>query len=243
MLNKLTLLTIVVFISTAELKSQDKNTGSDLRNYNLLDQGRNGLNVYDMMRVTPYQTEVNGDAFYEGKDFIKGSITLNANETFYDNLQIRYNVQLNTLEFQVDTQIKSLDAKLVKKMILQNTSDLSNQKVFINAKSFLIGNKNEEFLLEVLYEGKTSLYKRRVASVLKGHYIPQLGAESQNNTIVKKDVIYYKKDNQLIELPKKSKEIFKIFGNQQVRVKEYCDKNKLKLPRDIATAVSYFDTL
>lgn len=236
------LITLLTITPISVLFGQESTTLDNVHNYNLIQQSGNGLAASEIMQVLPSKKELIGDFYYDSEIFQDGSLQLVRSEKSYDNLKIRYNLETNNLECLFDKQVKYIESKRVKEFTVKNEAT-QEERFFINSETLKYGNTTLLGFVEVLANGELSIAKRKVTSIAMGHYVPQLGPESKNDKVIKKEYYYIIKGNELIELPKRKKEIMLLFTNQEENIKKYMKEQSLKLPKDIGRIASHYNSV
>jgi|GEM_PF-2069821 hypothetical protein len=197
------------------------------------------------------QTDVEGD-YYWDKDW------QTANVYFYtqkyvgeggkmvtldsiNNIDLRFDIWNDVLEFNDASGIKTIPAKYVSNVMTKSSDNLVSQ--FINPREF--GKTGVKGFFELLSTGKKGfLLASREIIKQAPNYIPALGTGNQNTQLVKKDHYYWFSDGKLEEV-KRTKDYFELMTSSKKQVEAFAKKNKLrgKSKEDLKAIADYYNQL
>lgn len=208
-MKRLTLFCVVVMGSINLINAQSQITTSvRATNFNnRLQQLGGQLRPGDMIsgfssNVGP---EVIGDVYWD-RHWGKSSLLLNNDSVPLEGYITRYDIQKDEFEFNLSSGVKVIRGSLVKDIIWID-SIKGYQRYLVNAREFTNEGVQVAGFLELLKEGRHSLYKKIVLEVLKPDFNPALNVGSRDFKIIKKVSYYYHiDDNKLV--PIKSKKSF-----------------------------------
>lgn len=154
-----------------------------------------------------------------------------------DKFYFRYNIYEDEMEFVRDGTVYFL-------------TKTENQLIkFLNSnRNFVVlNNENNLKYFEVNYKGKISLYTKQNVEFKEGRVAKtQFETAKESKFFRTKDTYYLSvNDGDLIELPKKEKDLLSLFGNKANEVKKKMKKEKLnrKNLNDIIKILEYYNTL
>lgn len=190
--------------------------------------------------MPPAPAEVQGDVYFN-KTFNVSAFEL------YDGRIVEgflTKLDLNRLEFDVVTPqgIRVLKGELIRSLIMID-SVTQAQSNFVNAKEWK-GKDPVQGFFEVLAEGEMTLVRKSEVIFKKADFHPALSVGSRDHQYVRKDQLYYVRNNEFFQLPPK-KNVMSIFGDRKKEMNAYLNKSSINLSRDsdIARLVAYYNTL
>lgn len=197
------------------------------------------------------KTDVDGD-YYWNKDW------QTANVYFYtqkyvgqggkmvsldsvNNIDLRFDIWNDVLEFNAEGGIKTIPAKYVSNVLTKDESGTVSQ--FINPREF--GRTDVKGFFELLSTGKkgTLLTSREIIKQAP-NYVPALGAGNQNSQLVKKDHYYWFDEGGLEEV-KSTKDLLTFMNTNKKQVEVFMKKNKIrgKSKEDLKAITDYYNQL
>lgn len=158
-----------------------------------------------------------------------------------NNVDLRFDIWNDVLEFNAEGGIKTIPAKYVSNVLSKDESGTVSQ--FINPREF--GRTDVKGFFELLSTGKkgTLLTSREIIKQAP-NYVPALGAGNQNTQLVKKDHYYWFTNGALEEI-KGTKDLVDMTGGEKKAVELYAKKNKIKgkSKEDLKTVADYYNQL
>ena len=204
----------------------------------------NLVDVGQQIPTLPQSQGVRVNEVYLDSAWKKSSITLYGSEKLVEGFLVRYDLRSNSIEFRIDRQTKVLDVRRVATLIwLDSLSNLPHY--FVNGKEYYIDNVPMTTLIEVLTEGKVSLYKQYSYWIKKPDYVMALDVGSRDERIYKQDFYYFGTEKVLTQIPIKKKSFFLIFGDQAPDIKKFMHDNDLKVSRelDLLKIFDYYNSI
>ena len=195
------------------------------QDYQLLYNGRIWKNLYYNIR---------GDEYLFSKDFLHGSVTMNG-KTF-NNVDLKYDIYNDELILMVNA---ATYIQLNKEMVTAFTLDYSNtvynfRKLPSNSQSALSGYVN------ILYEGKTSLYLKFRKEILK------LAVDHKYDEFNQIQSLFLNRDGQYNKISGKG-DFLNLLDDEKVNIREYIKSDKIKLnkkrPESFISILKYYDSL
>lgn len=181
---------------------------------------------------------------YLSPEWKRSSVAVYGNDNLLDGFPVRYDLKANSLEFNINNEIKVLDVRRVKSMVwLDSLTHIPHN--FVNGKEYMVNNIPMTALLEVLVEGKLGLYKEYQYWIKKPDFNPALNVGSPDERIYKKSVFYFGTEKVLQAVPEKKKAVPAIFGDQKEAMKAYVKKQKLSVGKedDLVKLFEYYNSL
>lgn len=159
------------------------------------------------------------------------------------DIDMKLDLKTNTLELLTDKDIKVLGGSNVESFAWMN-DPRSTEVKYINCDKFSFdGTKLHGFGRVVAEGNKLSLIEHQYLEFIKADYNVALDVGSKDHKFVKRDKLYFLKDNQLIPASKRSLQAVMVDKKQQVSRYAKEQKLSLKEERDLATLVKYYDSL
>ena len=147
----------------------------------------NNLSVGQQIPTMPGAPGVRINEVFLDEKWKNSSIALYGSEKLIEGFRVRYELRSNSLELKISNQIKVLDVRRVKTLIwLDSLTNAAHY--FVNGKEYLVDKVPVTSLLEVLSEGKVSLYKQYTYWIKKPDFVPSLDVGSVDERIYKKDI-------------------------------------------------------
>lgn len=228
-------LTLVILGLCQTVKSQivDKNP-------NLFLSRSNGL----IPEVTPLRQDAGAIKMFLEDDWYIGDVKSFEDE-FIINKPLKYEIIRNRLEMQINGQIMGLSHRHVKSFEWFNVTD-NRRAVFLNCKDLLFQDAQLIGFLEILSEGKITLSGHKTVKIFQGNSSTSVSGSHRKDDVFIKEQFYYSIDGGLITLlPKKRRDILKIFGDKKETVKQFLNWNGLVFKRkeDLVKIFDFYNTL
>lgn len=209
-----TLLFIAISLFSGLLFAQKNGTIPPIiRAQNTLDdmsRGPIGSNTV-LYGIPMREPELIGD-FYIDEKWNVTTVLLH-NDKLIENCQARFDLKSNILEVKADNKtLKALDLEKIKSIVWLDAST-SNPRYFINAKDYTVDGTKLVGLLEVLSDGEVPLFEYISVSVKRADYNVALDVGSKDDKVIKKEILYYSFNRELIKLSGK-KSLERAFGEK-----------------------------
>lgn len=170
-------------------------------------------------------------SFYLNLNWNKSSFTLKKNEKEIQGFHAKYDLRNSVLEILTTTDIKVVDITKVLNLTWID-SITSKPQFFINAEQFTINETKLLGFLEILVDGKTSLFKHTSIFVQPPNYNVALNSGSKNNIIKKKEKYYLSMDRVTLVEIKGKKSLMKELGDISETAEKIIRENSLSLSRE-----------
>lgn len=201
------------------------------------------------MNARPYGfvKEINADTketkgnVYLYDNWSTGNIEfINGEKLEFKNL--RYNIERDFFEIQIDGITKGSNGSSVKKFELYNNLVLEK---YIQAKEFVFNNTRLIGFLRELVVGNYSLYSKADIKLIKGSYVKALDMGDEDDEYRKNITYFIAQDKKLVELSTNKKEFAAHFGENGNEVLKHINDNKLSLKKeaDLAKAIAFANNL
>jgi hypothetical protein len=159
----------------------------------------------------------------------KTFLTIRGSDRVMGPFLCRINLQTHQLEAKESDNMKALDGSKIRSFDFVN-DETNERKHFINASDDALKGKPLMGFLEVLVDGKLSLYKKVNLIIKKPDYKPALNIGSKDTRIMKSEVLYYAVANNLTEIKAvRRKDFEKIFESAADVMREYAKEKSLRL--------------
>jgi hypothetical protein len=183
--------------------------------------------------------EVVGDTYWD-KHWGQSSLLMYKSSSIIEGYLIRYDIHKDEFEFNLSTGIKVIRGSLVKDLIWIDSLK-GHQRFLVNAQDFTSEGTRISGFLELLVEGKYSLYKKVNIEILKPNFNPALNVGSKDVRIIKKESYYYNSGaNELVQI--KSKKTFHPLIEKGVPVETYLRKDRLDIKKE-ADLIKLFSSI
>jgi len=200
---------------------------------------KNGGSV---LELAPKPSTTEGSYYYNDQ-FQKGTIYLKDGRKF-ENYPLKYDLSRKWIEVRTDKGVKIATDEIAERFILFNPHNASGQ-TFINVSNFKPNDLELSGFMELLTDGKIKLLVATKLEVKPSNYNALMDVGEKNNTIVKREVVYFTRNIELVEVPIKEKDVINLFGEKKEIIANYIDDNNLKLKKinDLKELVDYYNTL
>lgn len=166
------------------------------------------------------------------------------NDKLIENCQARFDLKSNILEVKVDNRtIKALDLEKIKSIVWLDAVT-SNPRYFISAKGYKVEGTELVGLLEVLSDGDTPLFEHIVVSIKRADYNIALDVGSKDDKVIKKEMLYYGRNNELIKVSGK-RSLESAFGERFKMVESFAKEKGLSFGKSshLVHIFDYFNSL
>jgi hypothetical protein len=172
----------------------------------------------------------------------KSTLKFVGNEKQFVVQQCKVNLYSNQIEVNYSNSIKAIDGAKVERFALDK--DGTGERYYQNASAYKIDGIAQIGFLEVLVKGKTPLLKKVKVIIRKPDYNVQLNVGSKDTRIIKEDVFYFTKGEELINVKSiKGKKFASVFGDYASAMEKFIDGNSLKVSveEDLILIFKYFN--
>lgn len=179
--------------------------------------------------IPPDPKKVEGDNYLD-KKWNSASILLYRDQQMLEGFRVRYNITSNMFELmEPENNLVSILPGLRVQNIVWVDSTHQVPRYFVNGMDFLDEGSPISGFFEVLVEGELPLMRRTLAVFKESTYNTALMVGERNDKILKRDKYYYLVEKNIIEIPKKRKKFFLIFGEKAEVMKEFAEENNLNI--------------
>lgn len=179
--------------------------------------------------IPPDPKKVEGDNYLD-KKWNSASILLYRDQQMLEGFRVRYNITSNMFELmEPENNLVSILPGLRVQNIVWVDSTHRVPRYFVNGMDFLEEGSPISGFFEVLVEGELPLMRRTLAVFKESTYNTALMVGERNDKILKRDKYYYLVEKNIIEVPKKRKKFFLIFGEDAEEMEEFAVSNNLNI--------------
>ncbi|SEF66027.1 carboxypeptidase-like regulatory domain-containing protein [Algoriphagus boritolerans] len=182
--------------------------------------------------IPPEPKKLEGN-FYLDTKWNVASILLYRDQTVLEGFRVRYNINSNMFELmEPENNLVTTMPGIRIQNIVWMDSAYKVPRYFVNGMDFKEDNTPISGFFEVLVEGNLPLMRRTKAIFKESNYNTALMVGNRNDQIIKRNVYYYLKGKDLFEVPKKRKDLFKIFGEKAKEMEEFVEENEMDLKKN-----------
>jgi len=193
---------------------------------------------------TPIETRVAGDvvgSIYLYDDFYKGH-ALEENNTYYDNLDLRYDIQADRVSFKNKYGVEFAFKNPIKEFKISR-SKTDPQVVLTFRNGFPpIAEFTEKSYYQVLNDGNTVALKKLKKSIVES--TPYGLAKTQKNFVTSEQYFIFLK-GKMIKIKRDKKSIIEALDSHKEELSRFIGENALsfKKDEDLSKLVDYYNTL
>lgn len=158
------------------------------------------------------------------EDWQKGTIIMNNGDTVVSIL-LRYNVYKDEMQIQ-DKDIAYIIGRPDSIKMLK-LGDLSFVYLSYNEEG-----KHKKGFFEVLSQGSTCLLQHHYPVILPANYNVALNVGNKNDELTLKKKFFLNKDNTVVEIDKKGKNLISAFPSKGKEIQKYTKDNRLSFAKD-----------
>jgi hypothetical protein len=168
--------------------------------------------------------------FYLDAKWNRASILLYRDNEVIEGYFVRYNINSNTFELRADMDdlVSTMPGFRVQNIVWID-SEHNVPRYFVNGMDFREDGVPISGIFEVLVEGHMPLLRRTIATVKMSNYNEALMVGQRNDQIMKRNVYYFLRDKSIIEISKKKKDFFKIFGDKAQEIQAFVNDNEVNI--------------
>ena len=193
--------------------------------------------------IKPAKLNPNALHIYSEPEWQTGKINFYGNETLV-NIPLRYDIIRNRLVLLIEEELKTLHGRHIRSF--EWFLSAQNRKVlYLNCKELMFKDEELTGFLEVLVEGKNSLYCHKVIKIFQGNSSTSLTGSHRKDDIYLVDKYYTMQEGFIVPLPKKRKELLNYFGDHRADIKDFINKNGLLMKRktDLIRIFEYYNQI
>lgn len=182
--------------------------------------------------IPPEPKKLEGN-FYLDNKWNVASILLYREQTVLEGFRVRYNINSNLFELmEPENNLVTTMPGLRIQNIVWMDSSYKVPRYFVNGMDFKEEGSPISGFFEVLVEGELPLMRRTMAIFKESNYNTALMVGNRNDQIIKRNVYYYLKGKDLIEVPKKRKDLYQIFGDKAEEMEAFVEGNEMDLKKN-----------
>jgi len=206
---------------------------NNIRAINTLDElSSSSIKSSDLLYGIPIPAgELIGDE-YLNQNWKKTTLLLYTQNKLIEGYRCRYNILSNQVEIQTGNVERAIDGSKVKSFVWID-SENETPLFFVNAQDFKIKGSSQVGFLQVLSDGRFPLFKKTAIFIRKPDYKPEFSMGSRDTRLVKRESLYYSRNNELVEVKTKSKRKFiEGFGELATEIDKFVTVNNLSLANE-----------
>ena len=172
-----------------------------------------------------------------------GSVTLSDNKSI-ENIPLKYDLKQNILEVSTDSGIKVIYSERID--FFEWLTDNGTKEVFANAELFKCDVDLPTGFFEIIFEGKLILAAKKQVEYVSPHYNQALDAGNPDGRLITSETFFYIDErNNALQLPKRKKEFYTIFGTHAQEITTYMKSNNfgIKNRYDLKKIFGYYNAL
>ncbi|MBS9524095.1 hypothetical protein KI659_08725 [Litoribacter alkaliphilus] len=168
--------------------------------------------------------------FYLDPKWNKSTLMLYKNDQILTDHLVRYNIESHQFEAIAPNsdQVKTIPGLRVHNLVWIDSVH-QVPRYFVNGMEFLDQGVPISGFFEILVDGELPLVRRTVTTLKRANYNTALMIGNKDDEIKKKNIYYFVKDKQVLEVPRKKKKLLKIFDDKEQEVEGFIDANRINL--------------
>lgn len=193
--------------------------------------------------IKPVKLNPNALHIYSEPDWQTGKINFYGEGNLV-NVPLRYDIIRNRLVLQMEDELKILHGRHVRSFEWLLPA-LNRKIIYMNCGEFMFKDKEITGFLEVLVEGKHSLFCHKVVKIFQGNSSTSLSGSHRKDDIYLIDHYYTMRGGFIVPLPKKKRELLDFFGEHEAGINKYIKQNGLLIKRktDLIKIFAYYNQL
>lgn len=186
-----------------------------------------GTNAIPGLEAPPGR--VLGDTYLDRK-WNMGSVMIADKNNLIEGYPMKYDIKGQNIEIKTPNSVRLLEVKKVGHVVWLDS--LTRQPhFFVNAAKYKDEGVPMIGLMEVLVDGKTSLFKKTILNVKQPTYVAALDVGTRDTQIYKKAAFYYNKGEEVIEI-KSKKKFIESLGDAGADMEKYIKDNRFDVKDD-----------
>ncbi|MDN3204521.1 carboxypeptidase-like regulatory domain-containing protein [Algoriphagus sediminis] len=194
--------------------------------------------------IPPEPKKLVGDAYID-KKWNNATILLYRDQELLEGFRARYNVISNMFELmEPENNLVSIMPGLRIQNIVWLDSTYKVPRYFVNGMDFKEDGAPISGFFEVLVDGELPLMRRTKVILKESNYNQALMVGERNDQLLKRNVYYYLKEKDVIEVPKKRKKFYELFGEDAEMMEEFVNNNSLshREPNDLFEIFTFYNS-
>ncbi|WP_289029299.1 carboxypeptidase-like regulatory domain-containing protein [uncultured Algoriphagus sp.] len=211
----------------------------------LLNERPNFIGGNMVYGIPPEPKKLEGNNYLDSK-WNRASILLYRDQQMLEGFRARYNIVSNMFELmEPENNLVSVMPGLRVQNIVWIDSTYQVPRYFVNGMDFREDGAPISGFFEVLVDGELSLMRRTTAFLKESNYNQALMVGERNDKILKRNTYYYLEGKNIIEIPRKRKKFFQIFGDKVEEIEAYTSNNSfnVKDPSAIFQIFTHYNSM
>jgi hypothetical protein len=159
------------------------------------------------------------------------------------NVSVKLDLKTNTFELFVDPEIKVLSGSKVESFTW--TNDLQNSESYVNCDRFTLDESKVVGFGRILSQDADGLMllEHSYVEFIQADYNIALNVGSKDHKYVRKEKLYFVKNNKMIPAGKKS--LYEVMADKESAVKKFIKENDLNVKNEgqLAKVVEYYNSI
>ncbi|NVK48424.1 MAG: carboxypeptidase regulatory-like domain-containing protein [Cyclobacteriaceae bacterium] len=195
----------------------------------LLNERPNFIGGNMVYGIPPEPKKLEGNNYLDPK-WNRASILLYRDQQILEGFRVRYNIVSNMFELmEPENNLVSVMPGLRIQNIVWIDSTYQVPRYFVNGMDFLDEGVPISGFFEVLVDGELPLIRRTEAFLKESNYNQALMVGERNDQIIKRNTYYYLKGKNVIQIPRKRKKFFELFGEKAVEMEAFATENSFSV--------------
>ncbi len=210
----------------------------------LLNERPNFIGGNMVYGIPPEPKRVEGNNYLDLK-WNSASILLYRDQEVLEGFRVRYNIVSNMFELmEPENKLVSVMPGLRIQNIVWVDSTYKVPRYFVNGMDFRDEGSPISGFFEVLIDGELPLMRRTMAVYKESNYNTALMVGQKNDQIIKRNVYYYLRGKDVIEVPKNRKKFFTLFGDKAGDIEDFTTSNSLSVkdPNAVFKVFTYYNS-
>lgn len=196
---------------------------------NLFNERPNMIGGNAVYGIPPEPKKVEGNNYLDTK-WNSASLLLYRDQQVLEGFRVRYNIVSNMFELmEPENNLVSVMPGLRIQNFVWVDSTYKVPRYFVNGMDFKDEGSPIVGFFEVLVDGQLPLMRRTVAVFKESNYNTALMVGNRNDQIIKRNIYYFLKGKDVIQMPNGRKKIFEVFGDQAKEMSIYTEENGIDL--------------
>lgn len=196
---------------------------------NLFNDRPNMIGGNAVYGIPPEPKKVEGTNYLDTK-WNTASLLLYKDQQLLEGFRVRYNIVSNMFELmEPENNLVSVMPGLRIQNLVWVDSTYKVPRYFVNGMDFKDEGSPISGFFEVLIDGELPLMRRTMAVFKESNYNTALMVGNRNDQIIKRNIYYYLRGEDVYEVPNGRKKIFEVFGDSAEEMKEYTENNSIDL--------------
>lgn len=211
---------------------------------NLFNDRPNMIGGNAVYGIPPEPKKLEGNNYLDTK-WNSASLLLYRDQQVLEGFRVRYNIVSNMFELmEPENNLVSVMPGLRIQNFVWVDSTYKVPRYFVNGMDFKDEGAPIAGFFEVLVDGELPLMRRTMAIFKESNYNSALMVGNRNDQIIKRNVYYFLKGDEVFEVPKGRKKIFALFGDQAEEISNYTNENgiDLKEPSGLFQLFTYYNS-